>query len=261
MVRWRACAARMTAIDALAAWASLPIDAIGRAANPLTLAGFGFAFGAAHGLLPGHGKALLAARHVATGRDAHGAPAALALPLLDGLLLAGTRTLIAFALVVGSVEASRRLGLAIPVRGVRIAAGGVLIAFALQLAWRARIARHVRSDPDLAAIERAGLPSDTGMNRSTFDRSLMVLALAPEPMALAIASFGMAQGDLRAAASVALGLALGVGATLGVAAALAQRGTDRLITRAAFARIGFYAEAAVAAILALSGGILVASAW
>ena len=234
--------------EALGLWTALPLEALRNAAGPLTILAVAFGFGLLHALLPGHGKALLAA-HGAAVRPGGGRVVS---PLLDGLTLAGSRGLVAFVLVVGSVQLAGWLGVTLPVRALQIGAGLALVAFALHLAWQAGLQRRaVALGPDPVPAGTAGQP---------LERSLLVLSLTPEPVTLALTSFGLAGGDLGSAALAALGVALGTGVTLGVTTALASLATVRLADTGRAARVAPYAAFALAAILAMTGLLVMASA-
>ena len=239
--------------DVLRSWLSLPVDALQASSSPLWLLALGFAFGAVHGLLPGHGKALLAARH-AMSFAAAPAPGRSVTVILDGLALAGARALVAVALVLVSVEAARGLGFTVSVEWLRRFVGVLLVAMAVHVLWHVRL--HVPSIPSGGA--RTPLASSPATQTSApgdgaFGAPLLALALVPEPVAMVVASFGVAQHDMRAAALLVLGLVLGLGGTIGTAALLAARGARRL---APASRLRAHASLALAVILALSGAVI-----
>ena len=239
----------MSLLHDLGGWLALPLDEVRRSASaPLLLAG-GLGFGALHALLPGHGKTLLAGRYALARSGATG----LVLPLVDGMTLAATRVFLAFALVVGSVALADALGFALPLRMLQLVAGLALLAIAAHLVWPA--GWPVRR-PASAAARPDVRPTPLAASRRPIDASLLVLALTPEPMAIAVTSFGLAERNLRAAALVLTGLALGVGLTLGLAAALARaaRGGGML------ARLVPHAGTLVALALALTGALTIAEA-
>ena len=255
----------MTSFEAIAAWFALPLGVL-RGQSPVwVLVTTGLLFGLAHALLPGHGKALLAAHHLLarTSRDERGSAF---LPVMDGLILAGTRTLIAFAIVVGAASTARVLGWMPTPRMFQIAVGIALLAFAAHalrhlLVHRTRpaMAGHIPQDLDEAARTDAA----RGGEPSSLRGPLVTLAFAPEPVALAIASLGIAQQDLRGAAYLALGLALGMGATLGTAAAFAaasrrrrEGGGPSLATR-----LAPHASLLLAVVLTLAGAVILADAF
>ena len=228
----------MSLFHDLGPWLSVPVDMLRDVSSAPWLVAGGFLFGAVHALLPGHGKTLLAGRYALARNPVARTPALrFALPLVDGLTLSATRVFLAFALVVGSVTLARSLGFAVPLKTLQIVAGALLLALAAHFLWAARARRD-------------------GPARQPIDASLLVLALAPEPMALAITSFGLAEGDLRAAVLVLAGLALGVGATLGLAAtaARAARGGERV------ARLAPHAGIVLAVALTATGALTIAEA-
>ncbi len=230
-------------------WMAVPFGALQNPASALIL----FAFGAVHVLLPGHGKLLLAARHLA-GRRGVGTRnvETIAVPVLDAFAFAGARALVAFALVIGAIYAATAFGVAAPVRTLRVLAGCALIAIGAHLLLHAVIRRP---EPVLATgPEGAGEASTLPVPLQQLNRSLVLLAATPEPVALAIASFGITQFNVSTSALGILCLALGMGTTLAITTLFAGR-QSRLTTR-----VLPWSGLLIGIILALTGAIVITDA-
>lgn len=214
-----------------------------------------FAFGAVHVLLPGHGKILLAARHMAAKDATRDKPMERwAVPVLDAFAFAGARALVAFALVIGTIYAATSFGVAVPVGGLRILAGCALIAIGAHLLLHT----VVRSRGPIPATGPA-LPEGMEIGVQPvplrqLTRSLMLLAITPEPVALAIASFGIAQFDVSASALGILCLALGMGTTLSITTLFAGRRSRYT------ARFFSWSGLLIGVILAVTGAIVITDA-
>ena len=242
----------MTAIDAVSAWFTFPLDAVRgadgvRGALGFVLAGFGF--GLVHALLPGHGKALLGFRHALPVAGGATGPAATryVLPLLDGIAISGARALTALLLVVAAAAIARTLGVTVSPERLRMSVGLALLVFAGFVAFHA-----LRHGP--AAL------GPTRKLAAPLGGSLVAIAFVPEPVALGVASLGLFGGDLQAAAFVLMGLALGMGTTLGLFAALAANGARSRAGAQLAARAAPYAAALLALVLALAGAVVLSGA-
>ena len=186
----------------------------GDAGAALPLALLAAALGFAHALLPGHGKALLAARHGALGETMEGRAAVLGAAMLDGLLLAGSRTLVSAALVVGAARLGEALGRPLPPLALQVVAGVVLLGLAVRMALGAR---------DGAASRETGR---SRRDTPALGTPLLVLALTPEPLSISIVA--LALGGRPELGLALLGFAVGLGLALGLAAMLGALGGERL---------------------------------
>ncbi len=250
----------MTVIDLLPAWLqgwmAVPFEALHSPLSAIVL----FAFGAVHVLLPGHGKILLAARHLASRTYTENGPApnraaSPAVPVLDAFVFAGARALIAFALVIGAIYAATAFGIAVPVGALRVLAGCALIAIGLHLLLHTVTRNKAVALPAPAPPTEPAVSGVHPVPLVQLNRSLVLLALTPEPVALAIASFGIAQFDVAASALGILCLALGMGTTLSITTLFAGQGTR--YTTQFFTWSGL----AIGLILAATGAIVIADAW
>ncbi len=249
----------MTVIDLLPAWLqgwmAVPFDALHTPLSAIVL----FAFGAVHVLLPGHGKILLAARHLASKTPMDNGPVStraesLAVPVLDAFAFAGARALVAFALVICAIYAATAFGVAVPLSALRVLAGCALIAIGLHL-----LLHTVTRNKQTVALPGAGVSDEADiavhpLPLRQLNRSLVLLAITPEPVALAIASFGIAQFDVPASALGILCLALGMGTTLSITTLFA--GQRSRFTAHFFSWSGL----AIGLILAATGAIVIADA-
>ena len=216
----------------------------GAGVGPSTVFAAALLVGAAHALMPGHGKAMLAVHQARLDAGRAAVPAA----VVDGLTLAAARVTSAVVLVTLGFGLARAAGLHLSPGAVQAVAGAVLVCLGA--------ATVLRSVPQAVPGVAGGFASDAPAPRG-LRAPILVLALTPEPLALTIAL--LAATDPGGIAIFALpGLALGMGATLAAAAALALGlGAGRrnaALHRLAPPLTGAVVVAAGLAVLAAAGG-------
>lgn len=175
--------------------------------SAMVLFALGVSIGFAHAFLPGHGKALVSARH-ALRAGSHGGYGALVAPFLTGTWIAGSRVLLAFLVVLAAIGFSSALGRELSGDALRFAAAAILVFLGLRTLWQAR--RHGTGPRSHAPPVAA---------------SLLVLALVPEPLAMALAATGAVVDRWAGAAVAVAGLGVGIALTLGLTGALAVSAT------------------------------------
>lgn len=201
----------------MAEWSEQVLSALAGGGSSLALALLGALLGFVHALLPGHGKAMLSARHAAGARGTVAAASA----MLDGMLVAGSRTLVSAALVIATLWLGAVFGRAPSPATLQAVAGLVLVAIALRMALQAAPAdgqgrgpAHARETVREDGAAREGEASGARAGRS-LTLPLVVLSLTPEPLSLSLAA--LALGGRPGVGAGLVGFAVGLGLALGLA--------------------------------------------
>lgn len=240
----------------MGSWSEALLSTIATAAaQPWVLLGLAIGLGFVHALLPGHGKAMLAARHAALG-EARPMVAAFS-AMLDGLLVAGSRTVVGAALVIGTAQLGSTLGRAPSPGMLQAVAGCVLLVIAGHMLLDSVYGRGAkpRTTVPMHREPTGDAAGATAVRQLTLP--LVVLALTPEPLSISLVALVLS-GPATLGVSL-VGFALGLGGALGLAALLGAAG-GRGRFGALFERRNVVVQRALAVLIGLSGAAILVAA-
>ena len=182
----------------------------------LALFALSLVFGALHSLLPGHGKMVLAAHHATAGRERLRWTRA----SLDSVVIAFARVSMAALVVLGAAEAARLYFGEEEAEAhghggwAQVVGGLVFVALGVWLFVTAR--NHDHAPERIRGDVAHRLP-------------LLAMGLVPDPVAAAVLAYAAVANAAAAGVVAALGIALGMAATLLVFALAGPVLADRLL--------------------------------